>query len=92
MTEPASQLDPVLLTVADVMALTQLGRNVVYELLNTGQLRAIQVGRQYRVPRAEFDAWVERSTGSAARGRPAPIQFTPAARRGRKAASAKGGR
>lgn len=39
-----------LLTVPQVMARLQLGRSAVYDLLRTGQLASISLGRARRVP------------------------------------------
>lgn len=54
----APSLEPVLLTVKQLQALTGYGRNQVYELIHSGQLGHIQVGKSLRVPRGEFDRWV----------------------------------
>ncbi|MGI5438451.1 helix-turn-helix domain-containing protein [Streptomyces shenzhenensis] len=47
-TEVVPELD--LLTVPQVMARLQLGRSAVYDLLRTGQLASITLGRARRVP------------------------------------------
>ncbi|MET9592028.1 helix-turn-helix domain-containing protein [Streptomyces sp. NPDC006516] len=47
-TERAPALD--LLTVPQVMARLQLGRSAVYDLLRTGQLASITLGRARRIP------------------------------------------
>jgi excisionase family DNA binding protein len=39
-----------LLTVPQVMARLQLGRSAVYDLLSTGQLASITLGRARRIP------------------------------------------
>jgi excisionase family DNA binding protein len=46
--EAAPVLD--LLTVPQVMAHLQLGRSTVYDLLRTGQLASITLGRARRIP------------------------------------------
>ncbi|MFJ5849040.1 helix-turn-helix domain-containing protein [Streptomyces sp. NPDC092903] len=46
--EAAPALD--LLTVPQVMARLQLGRSAVYDLLRTGQLASITLGRARRIP------------------------------------------
>ncbi|MEU3188128.1 helix-turn-helix domain-containing protein [Streptomyces sp. NPDC006923] len=46
--EAAPVLD--LLTVPQVMAHLQLGRSAVYDLLRTGQLASITLGRARRIP------------------------------------------
>ncbi|MFG2677714.1 helix-turn-helix domain-containing protein [Streptomyces sp. NPDC048392] len=47
-TEAVPVLD--LLTVPQVMARLQLGRSAVYDLLRTGQLASITLGRARRIP------------------------------------------
>ncbi|MGW6773224.1 helix-turn-helix domain-containing protein [Streptomyces sp. NPDC055037] len=47
-TEVAPALD--LLTVPQVMASLQLGRSAVYDLLRSGQLASITLGRARRIP------------------------------------------
>ncbi|MEU1802609.1 helix-turn-helix domain-containing protein [Streptomyces sp. NPDC019937] len=47
-TEAAPLLD--LLTVPQVMARLQLGRSAVYDLLRSGQLASITLGRARRIP------------------------------------------
>lgn len=51
-------LEPVLLTVKQLRELTGYGRNQIYDLIHSGQLGHIQVGKSLRVPRVEFDRWV----------------------------------
>ena len=48
---------PMLLRVADLMPLLDVGRNTAYELVRSGQIRSVKIGREYRIPResiAEF--------------------------------------
>ena len=47
---------PLVLRVEDLMTILDIGRNKAYELVRSGQIRSIKVGRQIRVPR---DAVVE---------------------------------
>lgn len=49
---PHAEAVPVLdlLTVPQVMARLQLGRSAVYDLLRTGQLASITLGRARRIP------------------------------------------
>ncbi|MFG2561608.1 helix-turn-helix domain-containing protein [Streptomyces sp. NPDC048496] len=55
-TPPSAVLHPALspaqelLTVPQVMARLQLGRSAVYDLLRTGQLASITLGRARRIP------------------------------------------
>ena len=42
---------PLLLTIDDVCAVLRIGRNATYELLHSGRLKSVRIGKQYRVPR-----------------------------------------
>jgi excisionase family DNA binding protein len=47
-----------LLTGPEVMAVLRLGRCTVYDLMRSGRLESIKVGRARRVPAAAVDAFV----------------------------------
>ena len=47
---------PLALRVEDLMPVLAIGRNTAYELVRSGQIRSIRIGRQLRIPR---DAVVE---------------------------------
>jgi len=53
---------PMLLTVRDVEAELQLGRTRTYELLRSGEIPVIRVGRVLRVPRDALRRWIEDQT------------------------------
>ena len=57
---------PRLLTVRGVMEQTGLGDSKVRELIHTGALDAIRVGRAIRVPTESLDRWIERCRADAA--------------------------
>ena len=42
---------PMTLRVEDLMPLLGIGRNTAYELIHSGQIRSIRIGRQIRIPR-----------------------------------------
>lgn len=44
---------PVTLRVEELMPILGIGRNIAYELVRSGRLRSIRVGRQIRIPKAE---------------------------------------
>ena len=44
---------PVTLRVEELMPSLGIGRNTAYELVRSGKLRSIRVGRQIRIPKAE---------------------------------------
>ena len=47
-----------LLTVAEVAASMRVSTMTVYRLIRSGDLRAMRVGRSYRVRRSEVDAYL----------------------------------
>lgn len=42
---------PVTLRVEELMPILGIGRNTAYELIRSGQIRSIRIGRQIRIPR-----------------------------------------
>jgi excisionase family DNA binding protein len=56
---------PLLLTVPQVEAALQLGRTRTYELLRSGEIPVLRVGRMIRVPRAALEVWVAQSSSTA---------------------------
>jgi excisionase family DNA binding protein len=56
-----------LLRAEEVAKVLGIGRTKVYELMLTGELPVIRIGRLVRVPRAALARWIaERSGGEAA--------------------------
>ena len=39
------------LRVEDLMTILSIGRNTAYELIRSGQIRNVRIGRQIRIPR-----------------------------------------
>ena len=52
-------IQPMLLNVAQVAKLLNLGRTKVYDLISTKQLPVIRFGRAVRVSSASLQRWVE---------------------------------
>lgn len=50
---------PFVLDVADVADTLKIGRNKAYELVNKGQIKALKVGNQYRIPRDSFISFIK---------------------------------
>lgn len=48
-----------LLTVAEVASVMRVSRMTVYRLIRRGQLKAIRVGRNYRVREEDLGAYLE---------------------------------
>ena len=42
---------PVTLRVEDLMPILGIGSNTAYELIRSGQIRSVRIGRQIRIPR-----------------------------------------
>ena len=42
---------PLVLRVEDLMSALDIGRNAAYELLRSGQIRSIRIGRKLRIPK-----------------------------------------
>jgi len=52
---------PLVLRVEDLIPILDIGRNTAYELIRSGRIRSVKVGRQIRIPR---DAVVEFLSGN----------------------------
>lgn len=53
---------PMVLTVEEVSRLLCIGRNTAYELVRSGQIRSVKVGRIYRIPRAAVDEYLGKAS------------------------------
>ncbi len=53
---------PLALRVEDLMPILDIGRNTAYELVRSGKIHSVRVGRQLRIPR---DALIEFLQGTA---------------------------
>lgn len=42
---------PLTLRVEDLMPILDIGRNTAYELVRSGKIRSIRIGRQLRIPK-----------------------------------------
>ena len=42
---------PLVLRVEDLMSALDIGRNAAYELVRSGQIRSVRVGRKLRIPK-----------------------------------------
>ena len=51
--------DKLLLTIPEAMAVTNLGRTMVYQLIGNGALESVKVGRKRLIPAAAATDWVE---------------------------------
>lgn len=53
---------PLVLRVEDLMPLLSIGRNTAYELVRSGQIRSIRIGRSYRVSREAVLEYLSKSS------------------------------
>lgn len=53
-----------ILTPEDVMEYLDIGKNAVYSLLSSGDLKAFKIGRKWKIPRKELDAYIDRQVSS----------------------------
>jgi excisionase family DNA binding protein len=52
------EMETVLLKIPDVMERLSVGQTKVYELMSTGELRSVKVGRARRVPSDELERFM----------------------------------
>ena len=55
-----AQAMPAMMRVEDLMEIFSIGRNTAYEMVRSGMIRSIRIGRVYRIPRAEVLAFLNR--------------------------------
>ena len=55
---------PLALRVEDLMPILGIGRNTAYELVRSGKIRSIRVGRKIRVPKDAVAAFLGESNDS----------------------------
>ena len=56
-----SEMEREWLSVKELGVLTGLGRTKLYEVVASGELEAIKVGRAVRISRASYEAWTHRN-------------------------------
>ena len=49
-----------ILTPEDVMEELCIGRNAIYKLLDSGELKGFRVGRKWKIPRKSLDAYIDK--------------------------------
>lgn len=52
---------PLTLRVEDLMPVLDIGRNTAYELVRSGQIRSIRIGRQIRIFKSDLLAYLHHS-------------------------------
>lgn len=53
-----------ILTPEDVMSYLDIGKNSVYDILNSGELKAFKIGRKWKIPRKELDEYINKQVNS----------------------------
>jgi excisionase family DNA binding protein len=61
---------PVVYRVAEVAKLRRMGQRQVYEGLIRGEIPGIRIGKQWRISKVAFDAWLNQSPRSPNREQP----------------------
>ncbi len=51
---------PTVMTVKEVMELLYIGKNKIYELLGTGELRGFRIGRMWRIKGDSVDEYINK--------------------------------
>ena len=51
---------PLVLTVEDLMEVLNIGRNTAYEIVRSGQIRSVRIGKNYRVPRDAVEEFLKK--------------------------------
>ena len=50
-----------LLTTVDASKVLKVGYRTVLDLINTGVIQAIKIGRQYRIPESSLERYIQKS-------------------------------
>jgi len=50
-----------ILTPDEVMDYLVIGKNTLYKLLNSGELKGFRIGRNWKIPRKALDAYVDKN-------------------------------
>ena len=49
---------PDILSVQDIISALDIGRNKAYELLKTGKIKSLRIGKNYRIPKTALIEYV----------------------------------
>ena len=50
-----------ILRIEDVMEYLNIGKNTIYSLLQSGELKAFRIGKLWKIPRKALEEYVERA-------------------------------
>lgn len=48
-----------ILTPDEVMGLLNIGKNAIYKLLESGELKAFKIGRNWKIPRKSLEKYID---------------------------------
>lgn len=58
----STRTEPLVLTVKETAEVLQIGKALVYDLVRSGKLRSLRIGRKIRVPRSALAEYLNSST------------------------------
>ena len=53
---------PIVLSVPELAAVLQIGRNATYDLVRTGQIRCVRIGKTIRIPQSALMDYLNQTT------------------------------
>lgn len=53
---------PIVLSVPELAAVLQIGRNAAYDLVRTGQIRCVRIGKTIRIPQSALMDYLNQTT------------------------------
>jgi len=62
-------METAFLTVAEAAAVIKVGRSKTYQMVRSGELPSVKIGRSRRVPARKLQDWIERKTDESEQGR-----------------------
>lgn len=51
-------VDDPILTVNELMEVLKIGKNLAYQMLNSGTIKAFRIKRQWKIPRASIEEFI----------------------------------
>ncbi|MDP9370105.1 MAG: helix-turn-helix domain-containing protein [Chloroflexota bacterium] len=56
------QEQPLLLRAEEAAKILSLGRSTIFQMLASGELPVVRIGRSVRIPRSELEIWIRART------------------------------
>lgn len=57
-----NDIEPLALSVEELATALNIGKNTAYDLVRSGQIQSVRVGRQIRIPKIALTAFLEGKT------------------------------